>query len=137
MRRISLRNDPFLWTSTLFFLSLFSRCVSLNKTVKRDPYVSYATPTGYATSIDIYIYIHLLRIVWLMWLTSRILTPDALFALLNLCISYASYSILYLLIIQMTFFSLSITRGKVWLKKDISSYRKSYLFCFLLLNLLT
>ncbi len=83
-----------------------------------------------------YMYTHLLRILWVMWITSPILTPDALFALMHLCISYASSLILYLLIIQMTFFSLSTTREKVWLKKDISSYRKFYLFCFfLLLNL--
>ena len=96
--------------SSFFFLFLSSRCVFLNKTVKRDPYVSYATSTGYTCSIYIYAHTYLLRMVRLMWLTSQILTPDALFSLLHLYISYASYLIPYLLIIPMTFNSLSITR---------------------------
>jgi hypothetical protein len=54
-------NIPKEWSISLnisssFFFCLFPPDVFLNKIVKRDPYVSYATSTGYSSSI--YIYVH-------------------------------------------------------------------------------
>jgi hypothetical protein len=78
----------------------------LTEQLKRDSYNSFVTSTGYSSTIHTYTYLHIFvqNNIRLIWLTSSIVTPDALFALLSLYISYASYSTLHLLIIQMIFF---------------------------------
>jgi hypothetical protein len=120
MRWISLRNNPFLWT-----ISRLPRCIFLIKQSKRDSYISHLwhQPDISARHTHTYIHTFIENHIRLIWLTSSILTPDALFAHLSWCISYASCSALHLLIIQMIFFfPLSIIKKKnVWKSKDVSS----------------
>ncbi len=97
MRWISLRNNPFLWT--IFFSS---QMYISNKTV--ETWFVYSHLWHQPDIPHTYIHTFIENHIRLMWLTSSILTPDALFAHLSWCISYASYSTLHLLIIQMIFF---------------------------------
>ncbi len=109
MRSISRKNHAVLW-----MVSLLPRCVFSNKTVKTWFILFlFVTSIGYSSTTHVYIHAFIENHMSLIWLTSSRLTPDVHFIFLSWCISYASYSTLHLLIIEIIFFfSLLTTRGK-------------------------
>jgi hypothetical protein len=103
-------NFPKEWFISLNIFSFFPRCLFSNKTVKTTWLVYLICDINRIfkhnkyTHVLMHLHVFIEKYVRLICLTSSILTPDALFALLSLYISYASYSTLQLLIIQMIFF---------------------------------